>query len=404
MATLASSFLADLAGLESEEEEDQSLEGQGGGKDGVKIEPMEVQRPSLLIDPVLDACLRYIETVTKESKFLLSDLTLREETIRLRKLAVEFTPKVLDLVAEKDILSRCSNMILKLDQEIVNVARFVSDIYGSQFPELSSIVPSPADYIELVRRAEYEMDFTKIDLTDLIPSQIQVAVNVAASMATGESLDFSEMSKVQRACKEGTDLMELREIVLNYIESRMGYIAPNVSVVIGKTLGARLMTLAEGLRNLATVPSQNLILLGTEKRINNTGGALTSAMMHKGILAQCDLFVNTPPAYQTRAMRLISGKISLAARVDLIGSAKDGSSGQLFREQIIKSLQKSQTAPPAALRKPLPKPKEGGGKTTKRGGRRVRKLKEKLGQSRLAKEHNRMRFGVDADRDELVSD
>jgi len=404
MTTLASSFLADLAGLDSDNEVLDGTSIKEEVKVEVPAETLSVPVTSVLLEEVKDAITNYLDEVTSEIQCVVSDFPSLPETVAIREKAEKFIHLPVDTVKERDLLQRCSHLILKLDQEIVNVSRYVADIYGCQFPELSSIVSGPVEYIQLVRRAKYEMDFTKIDMNDLLVNQVQVAVNVAASMATGDLLGINEMSKVIQACEEGMALMELREVILSYIETRMDSIAPNVSVIIGKSLGARLITLAEGLQSLATMPSQNLILLGSEKRNNSTGGAITSASKNQGLLSQSDLFLNTPKAYQPRALRLLSGKVSLAARVDYAGTSRDGRTGQQFREQIIRSLHKSQTPPPPPLRKPLPKPKEGGGKNTKRGGRRIRKLKEKLGMTRLAKDFNRMKFGTDADRDDPVSD
>lgn len=80
----------------------------------------------------------------------------------------------------------------------------------------------------------------------------------------------------------------------------------------------------------------------------------------------------------------------LAARVDACHESTDGRIGQMFREEIEKKLDKLQEPPPVKFVKPLPKPIDPGRK--KRGGKRVRKMKERYAITEFRKHANRMNF------------
>lgn len=80
----------------------------------------------------------------------------------------------------------------------------------------------------------------------------------------------------------------------------------------------------------------------------------------------------------------------LAARVDACHESTDGHIGQMFREEIEKKLDKLQEPPPVKFVKPLPKPIDPGRK--KRGGKRVRKMKERYAITEFRKHANRMNF------------
>ncbi|VDO42974.1 unnamed protein product [Brugia timori] len=92
-----------------------------------------------------------------------------------------------------------------------------------------------------------------------------------------------------------------------------------------------------------------------------------------------------------KAARLLAAKTTLAARVDFIHEASDGLIGKSLFEQIKQKIEKMLEPPPVKAAKPLPKPLDKASK--KRGGRRVRKMKERLGMTELRKKSNRMNFG-----------
>lgn len=142
------------------------------------------------------------------------------------------------------------------------------DIYSKRFPKLESIVYSPLDYIAVVKRAQNESDFTKIDLTDLLPNSMIMAVTVASTVASGTCLSTQFLNKVLSACNEGLLLAEFRNDLLVYLEGRMILIAPNTSVLIGSALTARLIAKVGSIENLSKIPSQNLMMIGADKNQN----------------------------------------------------------------------------------------------------------------------------------------
>lgn len=89
--------------------------------------------------------------------------------------------------------------------------------------------------------------------------------------------------------------------------------------------------------------------------------------------------------------RVVGNKCTLAARVDACHESTDGHVGQEFREEIEKKIDKFQEPPPVKATKALPTPLEAPKK--KRGGRRVRRQKERYAVTELRKQANRMNFG-----------
>ena len=170
----------------------------------------------------------------------------------------------------------------------------------------------------------------------------------------------------------------------------MTFIAPNLSVIVGASTAAKLVGLAGGLTKLSKMPSCNLLVLGSQKK-TLSGFSKVTMLPHTGFVYYADVVQDSSPELRRKAARMVANKCTLAARVDACHESINGEMGQRFREEIEKKMDKLQEPPPVKFIKPLPKPLEGGKK--KRGGKRVRKLKERYAVTEFAKQANRLNFG-----------
>jgi len=232
-----------------------------------------------------------------------------------------------------------------------------------------------------------------VDLSGILPAATIMVVTVTASHTIGAVLSQSEIETVLQACDEALALDEIKKNILAYVESRMSFIAPNLSAIVGSSIAAQIMGVAGGLSALSRLPSCNVQVLGANKK--NLSGFSSSAIAyarHTGFIHDCDVINNTPPSLRLRACRLVSLKCTLAARVDSFHESRSGEVGKKLRSEIEKKIEKWQEPPPAKLPKPLPAPDDKPRK--KRGGRRMRKMKEKYAITELHKHANRMVFGL----------
>lgn len=161
-------------------------------------------------------------------------------------------------------------------------------------------------------------------------------------------------------------------------------------VITGASIAAKLMGLAGGLTNLSKMPSCNLQSLGSTRK-TLAGFSTTSIMPHTGLVYQSEIVQNTAPDFRKNAATYVANKCTLAARIDAAHSYPDGSMGREFRDKIERALDKRQEPPPVKFVKPLPAPIDQPQK--RRGGKRVRKLKERLVITDLRKQANRLNFG-----------
>jgi U4/U6 small nuclear ribonucleoprotein PRP31 len=213
---------------------------------------------------------------------------------------------------------------------------------------------------------------------------------VTATTTNGRKLTDVEINRVNDACKVAVNLNTYRQKLLDYVKTRMVFIAPNLTAILGSGIAAKLMGISGGLTNLSKIPACNILILGKTLK-TNTGLSSVYMGKHCGVVYQCELVANTPPDIQRKAARIVSAKCAMASRIDSVRESTDGSQGMLFRLEIQKRIDLLVQPLPSKRIKALPLPKEVA--TKRRGGKRARRAKERMAATSMQKAQNRMAFG-----------
>ncbi|GAA0185821.1 RNA splicing factor [Lithospermum erythrorhizon] len=291
---------------------------------------------------------------------------------------------------EYQVVSKCNELLVDIEKEIGIVHNFIRDKYRLKFPELESLVEDPIDFARVVNKLRNQTDPTLVGLEGLVPSAIIMVISITATTTAGKPLPENVLEKTVEACDRALVLDATKKKVVDFLESRMSYIAPNLSAIVGSVVAAKLVGIAGGLSSLANIPSCNVQLLGARK--NNFVGF--STQFHGGYIEETEIFQTTPPPLRKNVCGLLADKSSLAARVDLTRKDPMGKIGMIYREKICKKIEKWQEPPPAKQPKPLPVPHDLMSNKKKRGGRRYRKMKERYLITDMQKLKNRMVFGM----------
>lgn len=217
-----------------------------------------------------------------------------------------------------------------------------------------------------------------------------MTVTVEATTTKGQDISEQELSRIHDACRTMLKLEAAKRTLTDFVQSRMNIFAPNLTRLIGSLVAAQLLNARGGLTALAETPSANLAAIGS-KRPAHSGFATNIGVRSQGYLYDSELVGRQRPELRTQAMRIVSAKIVLAARVDRVHESRDGSTGEDLREQCERRLDDLTKPPPNKGSKALPAPDDKPSK--KRGGRRARKAKEATAMTDLRKAQNRMAFG-----------
>ncbi|KAI7821577.1 Nop domain-containing protein [Gamsiella multidivaricata] len=292
---------------------------------------------------------------------------------------------------EYQLIVKANAITVAIDNEILVVHKFIRDHYEPKFPELETLVANPMDYARTVKRIANQEDIVKVDLHDILPSATVMVVVVTGTTTEGRQLTDSEWKACEEACDLALELEKAKQTITEYVESRLTFIAPNLSAIIGTATAAKMMGQAGGLTALSKLPACNIMVLGKDKNLNSALSA-ASQVKHVGYIFRSPFVQSQPSEIRGKVQRQISAKLSLAARIDRMHSYPDGSWGRKIREEIEKKIEKLLEPPPQKNIKALPAPLEAPKK--KRGGRRARKEKELYAVSEMQKLKNRVEFGV----------
>jgi len=139
-------------------------------------------------------------------------------------------------------------------------------------------------------------------------------VEYARSLADRD--DEDEGDRALRALAEQTaDLADEADSLRTYIERTAPAVAPNLSMLAGPVLAARLISLAGGLETLAKKPSGTVQVLGAEDALFAHLKGNAPSPKH-GVIFTHEYVRGTRREDRGSAARALAGKLSIAARVD----------------------------------------------------------------------------------------
>lgn len=206
----------------------------------------------------------------------------------------------------------------ELDKEINTYAMRVKEWYGWHFPELQALVGDNASYSKLVLECGMRTSYKETDLSSILEDESQVAaVKEAAEISMGTEIADMDILNIRSLAEQVLSLTEYRSQLFEYLKNRMNAIAPNLTILVGELVGARLISHAGSLMNLAKQPASTVQILGAEK-------ALFRALKTKhdtpkyGLIYHASLIGQAAPKNKGKISRVLAAKCSLAIRVDAL--------------------------------------------------------------------------------------
>jgi nucleolar protein 58 len=98
----------------------------------------------------------------------------------------------------------------------------------------------------------------------------------------------------------------------------MNAIAPNLTILVGELVGARLIAHAGSLINLAKHPASTIQILGAEKALFRALKAKKATPKY-GLIYHASLIGQTPLKKRGKVSRVLANKAALSCRVDALG-------------------------------------------------------------------------------------
>ncbi|XP_057333620.1 nucleolar protein 58 [Microplitis mediator] len=256
---------------------------------------------------------------------LLSGLPKREMTAMALGLAhslsrykLKFSPDKIDTMIVQAV-----GLLDELDKELNNYIMRVREWYGWHFPELGKIVTDNLAFVKTVNLIGTRDNTSATDLSEVLSEDIEEKVKEAAEISMGTEINDGDILNIKHLCDQVIEISQYRATLYEYLQARMMAMAPNLTVLVGELVGARLISSAGSLINLAKDPSSTLQIRGAEK-------ALFRALKTKkdtpkyGLIYHAQLIGQASAKLKGKMSRMLANKASLATRLDALGEDDAG--------------------------------------------------------------------------------
>ncbi len=264
------------------------------------------------------------------------DLTSPTELISLmRSKSLVHTQTLLreKVEARDKYLAQAINSIDDINSILNLIYARLSEWYGIHFPELLDLVRDNNQYIRLVSnmrgKVRSEIESEEIDS---LPERRQELIHQAAESSLGADISTYDMNPISNLASFGVEILNTKESLEKYIEESMKEVAPNLQLLVGSLLGARLISLAGSLENLAKRSSGTVQVLGAEKALFRHLRSGEDPPKH-GVIFQSQYIHSAKKHQRGKIARALAGKLSIASRVDFF-------SGEFIAPTLVEDLEK----------------------------------------------------------------
>jgi len=237
---------------------------------------------------------------------------------KLRDFALQLSSSKISEVSQSPDLHIIQSVssLDEIDRIINGISSLVREWYGLHFPELDNIIDSIIGYSQIVLAGKRE-DLTKRVFEDAgFPESKVEMLLLVSKKSRGGDISPENLSIVQSLAKQLLELYELRKKLEDHVETQMNIVAPNISVILGPVVGARIIARAGSLKKLAVMPASTIQVLGAEKALFRSLKTGSQPPKH-GLLFQHAMVHPAPRWQRGKIARAVAGKAAIASRVDV---------------------------------------------------------------------------------------
>ena len=283
-------------------------------------------------------------------------LDSEEITEIYRNLAIYKIKK--ESASEDKHLIQAINTIDEIDESISKQIERIREWYALYFPEMD-VIKNNETYIKLISQNKTKEEIINakpeafpgdiIDLEeDINPKDIEIMNNYANSIY--------EMQKTRKNLEE-------------YVDFKMQDIAPNLRLLVGSSLAAKLISHAGGLKRLAVYPSSTVQIMGAEKALFRHLKSGDRPPKY-GLIYQHPQVRGAKWWNRGKIARMLAGMISHAARRDVFTKTFDENAFDEFIKKA-EEIEKNNPFPTKTTKKR--KEERSKGKNKKRKGKKKRR-------------------------------
>lgn len=213
--------------------------------------------------------------------------------------------------SEDKHLIQAINSIDEIDESISKLIERIREWYALYFPEMDTIKNNET-YIKLISKNMTKEEILKAK-PDAFPQDI---------IDLDEDINQRDLEIMNNYAKSIYELQQSRRNIEDYVDAKMETIAPNLRLLVGSSLGAKLISHAGGLKRLAMYPSSTIQIMGAEKALFRHLKSGDRPPKY-GLIYQHPQVRGAKWWNRGKIARMLAGKISLAVRRDVFTKTFD---------------------------------------------------------------------------------
>ena len=260
--------------------------------------------------------------------------------------------------SEDKHLIQAINSIDEIDETISKLIERIREWYALYFPEMDVIRNNEA-YIKLISQNK-----TKEKIIEARPDAFPNNV-----LDLEEDINPIDLEIMNRYANSIYEVQKTRRELEEYIDTKMEAIAPNLRLLVGSSLGAKLISHAGGLKRLATYSSSTVQIMGAEKALFRHLKSGDRPPKY-GLIYQHPQVRGAKWWNRGKIARMLAGKISLAVRRDVFTKTFDENAYNDFIEKV-EEIEKNNPFPTKTTKRR--KEEKGKSKNKKRKGKKRKK-------------------------------
>ena len=154
-----------------------------------------------------------------------------------------------------------------------------------------------------------------------------------ARTSMGMEISELDLENIDRFAKRVSSLSEYRNRLHDYIKDRMNSCAPSLTALVGEQVGARLISHAGSLTNLAKYPASTVQILGAEKALFRALKTRSNTPKY-GLLYHSSFISRASVKNKGRISRYVANKCTMASRLDCFSDIPVPTFGDFLRQQV----------------------------------------------------------------------
>ena len=283
-------------------------------------------------------------------------LDSEEITEIYRNLAIYKIKK--ESASEDKHLIQAINTIDEIDESISKQIERIREWYALYFPEMD-VIKNNETYIKLISQNK-----TKEEIINAKPEAFPGDI-----INLEEDINPKDIEIMNNYANSIYEMQQTRKNLEEYVDFKMQDIAPNLRLLIGSSLGAKLISHAGGLKRLAVYPSSTVQIMGAEKALFRHLKSGDRPPKY-GLIYQHPQVRGAKWWNRGKIARMLAGMISHAARRDVFTKTFDENAFDEFIKKA-EEIEKNNPFPTKTTKKRNEERSKG--KNKKRKGKKKRK-------------------------------